>query len=89
MHVVYVIQHTETKTLYVGKTSNLIRRLKEHNQNQNYSTRRKEGEWILIYAEAYRDQQDASDRETKLKERGSAKQKLRKRIKRSLLEIKS
>jgi len=89
MHVVYFIQHSVTNTLYVGETNNLTRRLREHNQNQNHSTRRKEGKWILIYAEAYRNEVDASDRELKLKKRGSAKQKLRKRIERSLLGIKS
>lgn len=89
MFVVYLIQHSETKDLYVGVTNNLTRRLKQHNQGNNVSTYRKSGVWILVYAEAYRSRKDAMLREAKLKQRGSAKQKLYTRIKNSLIEIKN
>ena len=88
MRTVYLIQNTVTGEQYVGKTDNLKRRIMEHNSGNNHSTRRTNGYWILIYAEAYRDKKDADEREAKLKQRGSAKQKLIKRLKTSLLKIK-
>ena len=86
MWVVYVLQHSNTQELYIGFTNDLERRMKEHNSGRQKSTQRKSGEWLLIYAEAYRLKQDASEREHKLKHHGSAKQKLKLRIKHSLLE---
>ena len=85
MWTVYILQHSENKTFYVGFTNNLKRRLQQHNTNKNYSTRRKSGEWILVYAEGYRNKQDAVTRELKLKQRGRSKQELLKRIKSSLI----
>ena len=85
MWVVYVIQHTATLALYIGFTDNLKRRIIEHNQGSNKSTRRKIGKWIFVYAEAYRSEQDARERERKLKQYGSSKQRLLKRIKRGLI----
>ena len=89
MYVVYLIQHNGTGDLYVGRTNNLARRLEEHNSSDNSSTIRKTvGKWEVIYAEAYRDKQDAVIREKKLKQRGTAKQGLKKRLTHSLLKIK-
>ena len=85
MYIVYLIQHSETEQIYVGKTNNLKRRLSEHNKNKQYSTKRKSGEWKLIYAEAYRDKNDASDRELKLKHHGTSLFRLKERISKSLL----
>ena len=88
MYIVYVIQNSTSKEVYIGKTNNLKRRLKQHNSNvrDKRFTNRKAGEWITIYAEAYRNKDDASRREIKLKQRGSAKYGLMKRIQKSLLE---
>ncbi len=85
MWIVYVIQHNLSKEIYIGKTNNLKRRLKEHDSGQQTATRRKEGEWILIYAEAYRNKADADRRELRLKDHGRAKQELFKRTQGSLL----
>jgi putative endonuclease len=85
MWTVYIIQHSTSKTIYIGVTSNLIQRIKQHNSNKNYSTRRKTGSWILVCAEAYRNKEDAFQREARLKQRGRAKQELLKRASRSLL----
>ena len=87
MHVVYVIQNSSTDDIYIGQTNDLKRRLKKHNSGSNISTHRKnkDGKWILIYAEAYRSKEDATEREAKLKKRGSAKHWLKKRLKKSLL----
>ena len=53
MRIIYFIQHSETKEVCIGKTDNFKRRLDEHNKGKQTSTRRKSGEWILIYAETY------------------------------------
>jgi len=84
MYFIYLIEHNITKEIYVGKTSNLTRRLKEHNAGFVKSTYRKNGKWILIYVEAYRDKKDADKRECKLKKHGSNKRWLINRIKFSL-----
>ena len=89
MYIVYVIQHTIGNDLYIGYTNNLENRLKSHNANLNRATKRKNGNWILIYAEAYRSTQDARRREKKLKQHGSSKHELMKRIAKSLIENKS
>jgi putative endonuclease len=80
MWIVYVIQNSGTKELYFGFTSNLKRRLQEHNSGQNISTKRNNGTWILIYAEAYRNESDAFNREQRLKNHGSGKHELLKRL---------
>ena len=86
MFTVYVIQHTKTHQFYFGVTGNLKKRITEHNNNRQTATQRKSGQWILIYAEAYRDKQDAAARELKLKQHGSNKRWLKDRIKHSMLE---
>ena len=81
----YIIQNNETKEFYIGKTNNLERRLKEHNNGNQTATKRKNGKWVVVYAEAYRAKADADERELKLKHHGTAKHKLKLRIKNSLL----
>ena len=85
MWIVYLIQHTITEQIYIGLTANLNRRLREHNANKNYSTKRKEGRWVLVYAEVFRSKKDAMEREKKLKHHGSSKRQLLKRLNYSLL----
>jgi len=79
MYSVYVIQHSISKEIYIGRTNDLRRRLKEHNASQQTATKRSSGEWILIYAEGYRSKSDAVKRELRLKQHGRAKQELLKR----------
>ncbi len=86
MWSVYIIQHTATKQIYIGFTSDLKNRLIYHNSGKQYSTKRKNGEWKYIYIEVYRSKKDAQNRERKLKYYGSSKQKLLKRIKNSMLK---
>jgi putative endonuclease len=86
MFAVYVIQHDETKEMYIGHTKDLRRRLSEHNRGLQTATKRNSGAWILIYAEAYRDLYDAIVREHQLKNHGRAKQQLYKRIPNSRLQ---
>ncbi len=86
MYVVYVIQHTLTKEKYIGYTKDLAKRLINHNAGGTKSTSRKSGTWALIYAEAYREQTDAQSRERRLKNHGSGKRELFKRLEGSLLD---
>ena len=86
MFCIYLIQHHVTKELHIGKTSDLQRRVHEHNTGQQTATRRKSGSWILAYAESYRSKQDADQRERALKQHGSNKRWLLDRVKHSLLD---
>ena len=85
MWIIYLIQNSYTKENYFGITNNLKQRLNQHNAGENTSTHRKSGEWILIYAEAYRDKRDAVSREQRLKAHGRGKQELMKRLPHSKL----
>ena len=84
MYSLYLLKHTVTKEIYIGKTNNLKRRFEEHNSGQQTATHRKNGEWKVVYVEIYRSKSDADARELKLKQHGRAKQELLKRIKSSL-----
>jgi putative endonuclease len=59
---VYVLQSIKTKGLYVGYTSDLQKRLKEHNRGLNFSTK-PYMPWQLIHYEAYLNEEDAKRRE--------------------------
>lgn len=86
MHWVYVIQHDQTREIYIGKTDDIKRRLHKHMHGRQTATRHKSGTWHLVYAEMYRVSKDAAMRERKLKQHGSNKRWLLDRIKHSLLE---
>ena len=70
MFFVYVLSNKKTAELYYGLTTNLERRLREHNKNL----------WELIYYEAYISEKDARRREDKLKDYGQSRTHLKKRI---------
>ena len=89
MWVVYVIQNNFSQEIYIGITSNLKQRLLTHNAKGKKFTTRKQGVWILIYAEAYKSKADALIREKRLKVHGSGKIELFKRLKNSLLDTKT
>ena len=85
MYFVYLIQNTETKETYLGYTSDIKRRLKEHNSSfqKNSFSHRKNGSWELVYAELFRSKKDAMDRERKLKRNRRGKQELFRRLNQS------
>ena len=85
MWSVYLIKHLPSNDIYIGLSSDVKRRLKEPNTNQQYSTRRNSGRWILVYMETYRCKEDAAKRENRLKQHGRAKQELLKRVENSLI----
>ena len=85
MHYVYVIQHDRTKEIYVGYTTDIKARLRTHNARGEKSTTRTAGTWRIVYLEIYRSEQDARNREQRLKHHGSGLRELKKRITHSLL----
>ncbi len=78
MYYVYVLATLDGSKTYIGYTSDLKRRLNEHNTGRNTSTRGYQ--WKLIYYEAYLSKEDAKERERKLKQRGSSKHSLFRRL---------
>ncbi|OGZ04437.1 MAG: hypothetical protein A2648_01705 [Candidatus Lloydbacteria bacterium RIFCSPHIGHO2_01_FULL_41_20] len=71
MHYVYVIKQIKDDIYYIGYTSDLKRRFKEHNAGQ---------ECKLIYYESYLFDKSARQRERSLKQYGGAWRSLRKRL---------
>ncbi len=80
--VVYVLEEKNLGKWYIGYTTNLSRRILEHNNHKNFSTRF--GKWRLIYAEYYLEKQDALGREKFLKS-GSGYKFLKKQLSNYLL----
>ena len=62
----YVLQSEKNNSLYVGYTADLRKRLKEHNQGLDRSTKPYRP-WKLIYYEACLNEDDAKRREHYLK----------------------
>jgi putative endonuclease len=66
MFFIYVIRNTKNNW-YIGYTHNLKIRLKQHNQNESYTTKRLGGPWKIIYIEGCLNEYDAKKRERFLK----------------------
>ena len=66
MFYTYILQSKKNGEMYIGYTSDLKRRVKEHNQGLNFSTKRYIP-WEIIYYEACIEQSDAIRRERYLK----------------------
>ena len=64
MFIVYVIESEGSQ--YVGMTTDLARRLKEHNAGKTKSTKSRKS-WKLIYSESFLDVKEARAREKYLK----------------------
>ncbi len=79
MHYVYVIQSKKDLTYYIGSTSDLKKRFKDHNLGKSKYTKTKKP-WKLVYYEAYNTLSLARKRENKLKKHSSTKEELLKRI---------
>ena len=82
MHYVYILKRREDKKIYIGLTKDLKRRLKEHRFGKVKSTKHY-GKLILIYYEAFRNWEDAEEREKQLKYHGQALGQLKRRLKKS------
>ncbi len=66
MFYVYILKSSADNKLYVGFTNNLKRRVREHNEGKNFSTKHRRP-FKLIYYEAYLSEQDTKKREKFLK----------------------
>lgn len=81
-HYVYVLGSTESGNFYTGYTSDLRKRLQEHNTGKSPYTKFR-GPYELVYYEACIDSRDALMREKYLKT-GMGKRYLKNRLKRFL-----
>jgi putative endonuclease len=79
----YIIKSKVTPELYIGTTSNLVRRLEEHNAGKSKATKRYMP-WFFVYIEGYFLKEDALNREHNLKYFGKVYAQLKRRIKNSL-----
>ena len=79
MYYVYVIECQEDKSWYIGYSSNLKRRIQEHQNGVGCRTTAWKRKWKLIYYEAYVDKRDAIGREKYLKS-GSGRRYLNKQM---------
>ena len=83
MFYVYLLQSIKDKGTYIGYTSDLKKRFKEHNQGKTKSIKHRIP-FILIYYEAYLNKTDARKRELNLKNNGQSRNILKEKIKNSL-----
>ena len=61
-HYTYILKSVKNDSLYIGYTKDLVKRVKEHNQGLNISTK-PYLPWKLIYYEACLSLKDARRRE--------------------------
>ena len=68
MYWAYILESQKDKSWYIGYTSDLKNRLRDHNRGYGGATtsKNKDG-WKLIYCEGYTNIQDAKGRERFLK----------------------
>jgi putative endonuclease len=84
VYCVYLIKSKSNNKIYIGFTSNLKKRLTQHNENKGGFTKGK-GPWNIVYCEFYKSKEDAETREKRLKYFGQALGQLKRRLKNSLL----
>jgi putative endonuclease len=83
MYYVYVLQNIDDLSdFYIGYSTDLGRRLQEHNSGGNYSTRGRQ--WKVVYYEAYIREKAARQREQRLKDDGRVRRFLTERLKEHL-----
>ncbi len=70
----YILKNSAGR-LYVGQTSDLARRLTEHNDPARVKSRytAKSGPWTLIWSEAHGSRSEAMERERQIKSMKSAR----------------
>ena len=85
MFYTYILGSKKDKKLYTGSTSDLKKRIVEHNSGKVPSTKSRRP-FVLLYYESYQVEKEARKRESSLKLRGQARAQLLKRI-RSTLEL--
>jgi putative endonuclease len=80
MHYVYLLQCFNDKSWYIGLTSDLKKRITEHQGGYGCRTTSMKNNWKLIYYETCLDKNDALGRERLLKS-GSGRVYLKKQLK--------
>jgi len=83
MFYAYVLKSIKDNGIYIGFTSNLKKRYKEHNNGQSLSTKNRRP-FRLVYYEAYFSATDARKRELNLKQFKNSYTELKKRLVNSL-----
>lgn len=78
MYWVYVLECSD-ESWYIGFTSNLKKRLSDHQSGNGARTTSLKKAWKLIYCEGYKDKKDAMGREKFLKS-GSGRKYLNKQL---------
>ncbi len=78
-YVVYVIENQLNFSWYIGFTTDLKKRIQDHNHGKSTYTHKLKGSWRLIYAELYLVKKDALGREKFLKS-GSGRRFLKKQL---------
>jgi len=69
-YIVYILQSEVDNSFYIGYTSNVEKRLEEHNNGKSYYTKRKIP-WKIVYREIFKTKRDAIIREKQLKNKKS------------------
>ena len=85
MYFVYLLENKYDKSWYIGYTSDLKKRLQEHQNGYGGRTTSLKKGWKLIYFETYINQKDALGREKFLKG-GSGRKFIKKQLKNYFLE---
>ena len=70
MYYVYVLQNKESNKIYIGQTSNLEKRIRQHNDSEfdkRSFTKLNKGEWLLVHKEDFETRKEAMKREKELK----------------------
>ena len=67
MYWIYILECSDDKSWYIGYTSDLKKRIKEHQSGYGSDTTKKKQIWKLIYCEGYLNIKDAKGREVFLK----------------------
>lgn len=83
MYYVYLMRSKKTGKFYIGFTSDLRKRLSQHNTKESGTTNAY-APYELIYYEAYKAKKDAIVRENKLKHYGQGLSRLKERLRESI-----
>jgi len=85
MYYVYTLKSLKDRKLYIGYTSDLRKRFKQHLDGKVQSTRGRRP-LVLAYYEAYKSKEDAKEREKQLKHFGKSYSQLKRKIRRSIID---
>lgn len=82
-YFVYLLQSDKNGSFYIGCTSDLKKRVLEHNNGQSYHTK-KYLPWKLVYFEGFCSKVDAYRREKSLKLHAQGLRRLKERLRNSI-----